>query len=61
MATPPPSPTPISGGFVLAAAILIGTVIGVVAGQPSAGFVGGAVVGGVALAAIWWIDKRRGR
>jgi len=49
-----------AGGFLIAAAVLIGAIAGVMLRQPSAGVVVGAVVG-VALAALIWVrDKRRG-
>jgi len=60
MATPPSSRPPMAGGFLIAAAVLIGAIAGVMLRQPSAGVVVGAVVG-VALAALIWVrDKRRG-
>ena len=47
-----------AGGFVLAAAIILGAVGGVVAGQPSIGFLTGTGVGLVLLLALWLRDRR---
>ncbi len=32
---------------------------GLVAGQPSLGFLGGLAIGVAAAVAIWWVDRRR--
>jgi hypothetical protein len=48
-----------AGGFIIAAAILIGTVGGGLMGQPSIGFLAGASAGIVAAVAIWLRDRRR--
>jgi uncharacterized protein YqgC (DUF456 family) len=50
---------PQAGGFILAAAILIGAVIGVFAGQPSIGVLAGTAFGIVATLLIWWRDRAR--
>ena len=45
-------------GIFIVLAIVIGTAIGVVNGQPSAGIVGGTAVG-VAIAILFWLRDRR--
>ena len=57
MTTPTPTRTPMAGGFLIGAAVLVGTAIGLVYGQPSAGFVIGAATG-VALAVVVWLKDR---
>ncbi len=48
-----------AGGAILAGAIIAGAVAGVVAGQPSVGFLVGAGLGAALLLAIWLHDRRR--
>ena len=52
-------PAPQAGGFIIAVAILAGTVIGGLAGQPSIGLLAGAGVGVAAALAIWLVDRAR--
>jgi hypothetical protein len=52
-------PGPQAGGFLLALAILIGTVVGGLKGQPTIGLLIGLAVGMVAAAALWWVDRRK--
>lgn len=47
-----------AGGALLAGAILAGTAVGIIAGEPSIGIVSGAAVGLLASALIWWRDRR---
>lgn len=47
-----------SGGSLLAFSIIGGTLAGVIAGQPSIGFLGGTGVGLVLLAIIWLRNPR---
>jgi hypothetical protein len=47
----PPSPS--AGGFPLAIGAIGGTVVGVIAGQPSIGFLAGIALGGAVAVAIW--------
>lgn len=54
---PTPSPTPLAGGFPIAAGVLAGCIIGFVAGQPTVGFFVG-LAAGLSVAALLW---RRGR
>lgn len=54
-----PRPAPIAGGALLALALVIGTVIGVRAGQPSLGFVLGLGAGIVLVLLIALIDRLR--
>jgi hypothetical protein len=48
-----------AGGFIIAAAILVGTVGGGMMGQPSIGFLAGAAAGILVAMAIWLRDRRR--
>jgi hypothetical protein len=66
MATPPSSRTPppaapMSGGFLLALSVIVGTVAGGLQGQGSIGFVAGLGVGLVLLLGVWLLDRRRAR
>ena len=56
----PPTRTPIAGGALLALSLIVGTVIGVLKGQPSVGFIGGMGVGLALLIAVALIDRARG-
>ena len=47
-----------AGGAIIALAILAGAVGGIVAGQPSIGFLAGAALG-VAIALLIWLRDRR--
>lgn len=48
-----------SGGFLLMAAILIGTVAGIVLGNPMQGVLLGTGLGIAAAVAVWLLDRRR--
>jgi len=52
------SRTPLAGGCLLTASILIGTIAGFVARQPSIGFLAGLGVGLVLLLFVWLRDRR---
>lgn len=52
-----PSNFPRAGGALLAAAILIGVVAGIVLRQPSLGFLAGLAAGLLLLAAVWLRDR----
>lgn len=52
-------PPPASAGVLLAIAILVGTTIGMFAGEPSAGVVGGVAVGTAAAVLFWLRDRKR--
>lgn len=59
---PSPAPrggTPIAGGALLAFSLIAGTVIGVLKGQPSLGFIGGLGVGLALLLMVALIDRAR--
>ena len=56
----PPTRTPIAGGALLAVSLIVGTVIGVLKGQPSVGFIGGMGVGLALLITVALIDRARG-
>jgi hypothetical protein len=47
-----------AGGSILAAAILLGVIGGIIAGQPSIGFLAGASVGIFAALLLWLRDRR---
>jgi hypothetical protein len=47
-----------AAGFILAISILAGAVAGVIAGQPSIGFLAG-LGAGVAIALLFWLNERR--
>ncbi|MGS1016847.1 hypothetical protein [Allosphingosinicella humi] len=48
-----------AGGFIIAAAIMVGVVAGAIAGQPSIGVLAGTAIG-IALAIwIWLRDRAR--
>lgn len=46
-----------AGGFFLALGCLIGAIGGGLLGQPSIGFLGGLVAGGLIAVAIWYFDR----
>lgn len=47
-----------AGGFLIAASLLLGTIVGLVLGQPSIGFLGGLALGSAAAVALWLKDRR---
>lgn len=59
MANPPPRATPMSGGIILALALIVGVVVGMARGEASMGFVWGLGVGLAGLLIVWLIDRRR--
>lgn len=52
------NPVPRAGGVLLAGAILGGAIAGVIAQQPSLGFLAGLAVGLVLLGIVWLRDRR---
>lgn len=56
----PPKKAPIAGGALLALGLVAGTVIGVLRGQPSLGFIGGMGIGLALLIAVALVDRVRG-
>jgi len=50
---------PIAGGALLALSLITGTVIGVLRGQPSLGFIGGLGIGLALLLIVALIDRTR--
>ncbi|MGK6322247.1 hypothetical protein ACMGDM_04100 [Sphingomonas sp. DT-51] len=53
-----PSPrSPLAGGFPIAALILGGTILGLVAGQPTIGFLAGLALGVAIALWLWWRDR----
>jgi hypothetical protein len=59
MASEPPTRSPIAGGFLLAACLLVGAVAGTLAGQPSLGVVIGLGVGLLLAAGVWLYERQR--
>lgn len=55
----PASGTPIAGGALLAFSLIAGTVVGVLTGQPSLGFIGGLGVGLALLLIVALVDRTR--
>lgn len=55
-----PSPAPMSGGFLIAIALIVGVVAGMIKGEASFGFLVGLGVGVALALAVWALDKRRG-
>ena len=47
-----------AGGSIIAGAIIVGAVGGIVAGQPSIGFLAGAALGLLIALALWLKDRR---
>jgi hypothetical protein len=52
-------PGPQAGGFILAVAVMAGTIIGGLMGQPSIGLLAGLGIGAIAALAIWLRDRAR--
>ena len=60
--TPSPAPrgsTPIAGGALLALALIVGTVAGILNGQPSLGFIVGLAAGLLLMLVVALIDRVR--
>ena len=56
-----PAPRPANaGGFIIAASLLLGTIIGLVFGQPSIGFLAGLAFGSAIAVILWLRDRSRG-
>jgi len=53
-------PGPQAGGFIIAVAIVAGTIVGGLNGQPSIGLLAGLGLGVAAAVAVWLVDRRRG-
>ncbi|MDB5719308.1 MAG: hypothetical protein JWM38_2735 [Sphingomonas bacterium] len=52
------TPAPRAAGFFIAAAVMVGAVIGVIVGEPSIGVLAG-VASGIAIAVLLWLRDRR--
>lgn len=50
---------PTGAGAIIALAILGGTIIGGLMGQPSAGLLSGAGIGIVVAALLWWREREK--
>lgn len=59
MANPPNRTTPMSGGIILALALIVGVFVGMARGEASIGFLWGLGIGLAGLLAVWLIDRRR--
>jgi uncharacterized protein YqgC (DUF456 family) len=53
------TPSPQAGGFWLVLAIIVGTVVGLFVGQPSAGILIGTAIGIVAVLMQYVVDRNR--
>lgn len=58
MSDPAPHKRPYAGGFLLVVGIMTGAVAGLIAHQPTIGFLIGAAVGGALALAAWLRDRR---
>lgn len=54
----PSRSAPKAGGALLAGSILSGALAGIVAGEPSIGFLAGLGLGLALLGAVWMLDRR---
>jgi hypothetical protein len=55
-----PSRTPMAGGFLLTASILVGAVAGALRGEATVGLLAGLALGFALTLAVWLIDRARG-
>jgi hypothetical protein len=53
------TPAPRAAGFFIAAAVMVGAVIGVIVGEPSIGVLAGAASGTAIAVLLWLRDRRR--
>lgn len=60
MNTSKPKTPSLAGGIFIAAGMLIGAMIGIYIGQPSAGMVIGLATGAGLAAIVWLFDRKRG-
>ncbi len=51
----------LAGGIFIAIGMLGGAILGIIAGQPSAGMVAGLIVGAVIAISVWLFDRNRRR
>jgi uncharacterized membrane protein len=49
-----------AAGFFIAAAVIVGAIVGVAVGQPSMGVLAGAAIGVLIALALWLQDRRAG-
>ena len=49
----------VGGGILVAIGLMVGSLIGVLNGQPSAGLLGGLVLGLIGAGLVWLWDSRR--
>ena len=54
-----PRRSPQAGGSILAGAMLVGAIGGVIVGEPSIGFLVGVAVGALLAILLWLRDRRR--
>lgn len=52
-------PGPQAGGFLIAVAVMAGTIVGGLLGQPSIGLLAGLALGSAAAVALWLVDRRK--
>jgi hypothetical protein len=53
-----PAKRPTAGGAILAGSILLGVAVGILAGEPSIGFLAGLALGAAVALTIWLRDRR---
>jgi hypothetical protein len=54
-----PSPSPHAGGFLIAGAVILGAILGVVFGQPTIGVLAGTALGVAGALIVWLRDRGR--
>lgn len=42
-----------AGGFIIAASLMVGTIVGLVVGEPSIGFLAGLGIGAITAVVLW--------
>lgn len=53
-----PKPPSAAGGALIALAVMVGSIAGLILGQPTIGFLIGLALGVIAALLIWWTDRK---